>query len=407
LLTGCDPNVARRLGSTGEMERWRVPREVPRLAVSFLRHGYATAAFLDHEMLAERLGLGPGFQRYEVTDSARENELDGVGIGAIADPLLQWLRSLGRSKRWFAYVHLHDLERSWSRPDPRWVSTFARREELTDIPPVGNTDSVFFAIPRSRWSGGTRTIGEYMSRYDGHLAGVDQELDRILQSLRVMGRWEDTIVVVVGTHGVQFGESGLILTSGRYTVADLQVPWIMRVPELPEERRGRTIDSIASLADVAPTLLELCGLPVPPGTHGKSQAELVRDPDAEPARVFAIASCGLQDGRVMFAKRWVLEYVRPGVDVAAFSRAWYGDGLEHAEFNELFYDRTVDRFPPPWARPATMPRAYEEMKKAGGTWERNMQQVRRVLHGGTLLHEPATPEVIAELRKQGYLGEDF
>ncbi|MCZ6598889.1 MAG: sulfatase-like hydrolase/transferase, partial [Planctomycetota bacterium] len=84
LLTGCDPNVARRLGSTGEMERWRVPHEVPRLAVSFLRHGYATAAFLDHELLAERLGLGSGFQRYEVTDSARENELDGVGIGAIA-----------------------------------------------------------------------------------------------------------------------------------------------------------------------------------------------------------------------------------------------------------------------------------------------------------------------------------
>ncbi len=418
LVTGCDPNVARRRYLKDEFaasveERWRIPDKVPHLAVELLVGGFATGAFVDHTNLAPAFGFDPGFQRYVVSDTREFVLMEEAGVTAVSDRFLQWVRSLDRRTPWFAYVHLHDLERMWRYPDPRWESGYFQPDpEKDDIPPVGAGDSVFFAVPRSRWRGGPRTVGEYVARYDGHLRGLDAELARVFQSLRVLGRYDNTTIVVVGTHGVQFGEAGLYLTSGRHSLADVHVPWILRSPAVPPERRGGRIDHVASLLDVAPTLLEISRVPVPRGMHGVSQLSVIRDADAAPVRDYAFSTCGLQVGGAAFGPRWVYEVTLPGIvrgmeGDRALRRSWFGDDLDHSGVTrEIFYDRFATPFPPLSSSGGARPPEADAMRNAAASWEDNLDRTRKVLQGGTLMHDPTSPEMVAELQALGFLGDD-
>ncbi|TAJ14567.1 MAG: hypothetical protein EPO68_12710, partial [Planctomycetota bacterium] len=220
LLTGCDPNVARRaLDKTVERQverNWFVPTRVPHAAVEWLVHEHATAAFVDHPWLSELYGMHVGFERFD----AREGRTPPRGLDASADALLGWLRGLDRQQRWFAYLHVHDLERIWAEPDPARDSLFPPREGRTRIVAISNEDPCYHAIPPSRWDGGRHTLGEYEARYDGALHQLDERLGRLFDQLRALGRMGTTTIAVVGTFGVQFGEAGLYLDHGGLSVAD-------------------------------------------------------------------------------------------------------------------------------------------------------------------------------------------
>lgn len=413
LITGCDPNVARRMHLANELEaspdeRWRVPEKVPRLPIELLVGGFATAAFVDHEYLSPSFGFAPGFQRYLVSDASRKETPGATGMERVSDLFLQWVRSLDRSKPWFAYLHAHDLERLWTDPDPRWETYFTPRPGLDKVPPLGSTDDVFFAIPRSRWRGGARTLGYYEATYDGHVRRLDAALEQLFNNLRLQGRFENTTIVVVGTYGVQLGEAGLLLCSGRYSQADVRVPWIVRTPILPAERRGASIDHVASLLDVAPTLLDMVRVPAPRGMHGVSQLPVMLDALAAPVREYAYASCGLQNGGAVFGERYTWEYTELGPK--AMRRSWFGDDESHqGETSELLYDRLETPFPwvaGRWSPPPAD--VAEAMRSAGAHWSEEQLRTRRVLQGGTLFYDPTKDaETIAELKQEGFLGDGF
>lgn len=414
LLTGCDPNVARRRYLRDELaasveERWLVPDKVPHLAIEMLVGGFATGAFVDHDDLGPEFGFEPGFQRFIVSDTSPTAPRREYGVEAVTDRFLQWMRSLDDSKPWFAYVHLHDLERIWSAPDPSWESYFSPREGLEVLPPVGNTDDVFFAIPRSRWRGGSRSLGYYEAMYDGHLRRLDGALERLFSTLKVQERYENTTIVVVGTHGVQFGEAGLYLTSGRYSTADVQVPWIVRSPVIPDERRGAVVNDVASLLDVPPTLLAITRLGQSSGMHGVSQLGSILSPNAAPARDYAFSSCGVMERGAVFANDWTLEYIQPDkVGTDNLRRTWFGDDRPHSdEGREIFYDRRRLAYPPLFGPTPSPPPGADDMRGAAASWEHNVGRARIALQGGTMLFDPIDPKEIAELQALGFLGDDF
>ena len=414
LFTGCDPNVARRRYlvdefTAGPEERWAVPDKVPHLAVELLMEGFATAAFVDHPDLGPDYGFGRGFQRYLVTEHEIYGEPEERGIQAVRDRFLQWVRGLERSKPWFAYLHLHDLERVWQEPDPLWEAHFSPRPELDRVPPVASTDEVFFALPRSRWRGGGRTLGYYEALYDGHLRKLDAELDDLLRALELQGRYENTTVVVVGTHGVQFGEAGLLLRSGLFSTADVRVPWILRSPRIPPERRGTVLEGVASLLDVAPTLLDFLRLPAPGGMHGTTQLPYILDAGAEAPRSVAFATCGLRAGGAAFGPRWTYEATIPGrvLGDAHQRRTWFGDDREHEGSHEVYYDRTLQAYPPLFGQGMAPPHEVRALQAAAVAWEHNLGRARKALQGGTILFDPVEPEEIAELQALGFLGDGF
>ena len=253
------------------------------------------------------------------------------------------------------------------------------------MPPVGHTAPVFFAIPRLRWHGRNLPLGWYEAVYDNAIRHVDQELRGLFEALRRIGRYEDTTIAVVGTFGLQFGESGLYIDHGMFTPADLHVPWILRPAGGRGFETGVRCDALASLIDLAPTLIELEGLARPEGMHGLSQLDVLQLRRAEPVRPHAFASSGLQYGYAAYTDSHVYEYVEPGRGgVTPLSTSWFGDGEPHADVLESYYRRDL--------RPAPLP---------GTTGPPPKGRRRGAAAGGALVHPCRARAARAPVREGG------
>lgn len=114
----------------------------------------------------------------------------------------------------------------------------------------------------------------------GYFAGVsylDAQVGKVLAALRENGLEENTIVLFWGDHGYHLGEHGLWAKTSNFEL-DARVPLIIAPVE--SKTRGSKSKSLAEMVDVFPTLVELAGLPSPPGLEGRSLVPVLKDPAA-------------------------------------------------------------------------------------------------------------------------------
>ena len=342
LLAGCDPEVARppRLAAregaedaarANTLDTWVVPDRLHLVARPFLARGWNTAAFIDHPGIAGLRGFDAGFREfieYGGRRGAPEDEAHGVtGVGL---RFIQWMNARELDEDWFAYVHMHDLSRQWREGlDPgleaavqRATADWRARPELGARPPVALDGDTLGAVPPGRAApGAPRSIGQYELQYDRSLRGLDMALERMIGHVDEYGRGDRVTVVVVGSAGVEFGEHGLHLRAGLAAEEDLRVPLIVRPARELREALGFAPgprDALVSSIDLAPTLVDLHGLPGLPRAHGVSLRPLLEGgggAEGAPhgrARAFARASLGA--GRAVIEPGWAYFELPAGAD---------------------------------------------------------------------------------------------
>jgi arylsulfatase A-like enzyme len=109
--------------------------------------------------------------------------------------------------------------------------------------------------------------------YLRHIKGVDENVGRLLDALDQLNLAEDTVVVYTSDNGYFLGERGLGDKRALYEEG-LRIPFIVRYPRLFP--KGKLVDEMIINQDLAPTFLDLAGLPAQPGMHGTSFKELAR-----------------------------------------------------------------------------------------------------------------------------------
>ncbi len=119
------------------------------------------------------------------------------------------------------------------------------------------------------------------ARYDVGLWEVDRFIGDLLDGIpeEVL---KDTLIVLHGVHGEDLGEHGYY---GHYDVYDTEVRMAMVVLNPRHRAEGVRISEQVEGVDLAPTLLEILGLPPLPGTDGESFAGVLRDGRGDPERV--------------------------------------------------------------------------------------------------------------------------
>ena len=97
--------------------------------------------------------------------------------------------------------------------------------------------------------------------YRAELAYLDDRLGQLLDHLEANGLLEETAVFVLGDHGENIGDHGLM--DHQYSLRDtlLHVPLIARYP--PSFEPDTEFDELVELRDLFPTVLDLAGCPVP------------------------------------------------------------------------------------------------------------------------------------------------
>jgi arylsulfatase A-like enzyme len=112
----------------------------------------------------------------------------------------------------------------------------------------------------------------YMQDYLACVQGVDDGVGKVLDYLGKAGLAKDTYVFYSADNGWYLGDLGLYDKRFMYEPG-LHVPLLVRGPGI---KPGTEISQIVSNIDLAPTFLDLAGLPIPPFMQGRSLVPLLR-----------------------------------------------------------------------------------------------------------------------------------
>jgi len=166
------------------------------------------------------------------------------------DAAISWITA-HPGEQFFVWVHLFDPHSPYAPPagfrisDEAPVSLEAKR-----IPPGVRNGSQLATLIRA---------------YRGEVSYADAQLGRLLERLRTLGLLEGTAVIVSSDHGEGLGDHGLLEHGANLHDELVRVPLVLRAPGLP---RGRRLAGSAQLEDLAPTILSLAGVAIPPGLDG-------------------------------------------------------------------------------------------------------------------------------------------
>jgi N-acetylglucosamine-6-sulfatase len=107
------------------------------------------------------------------------------------------------------------------------------------------------------------------------VTALDRETGRLLASIDRLGIADDTVVVFASDNGFFWGEHQRGGT-GRWPYEEsIRIPFVVRAPGFVE-KPGRRADQMTLNIDLAPSLLEMAGVPVPDSMEGRSFVPALR-----------------------------------------------------------------------------------------------------------------------------------
>ncbi|MGB9004522.1 MAG: sulfatase-like hydrolase/transferase [Candidatus Aminicenantales bacterium] len=207
------------------------------MAEVFKKGGYQTAAFVAAYVLDSRWGLNQGFDYY--FDQFDLSKFETVSLSNIQRPAnevmdeaLPWLDK-NKSDKFFAWIHLYDPHTPYEPPPPY--------------------DTEYAARP-----------------YLGEIAFADSQIARLWRFLEENKLTDKTFLVFAGDHGESLGQHQEIAHCFFVYQEAIHVPLIFVTPFA--KLQGRTSSRPANLADIMPTILDMCGQPWPKDIQGQSLA---------------------------------------------------------------------------------------------------------------------------------------
>ncbi len=239
LLTGTYPQ-------THQVTEFGAPlaASLPYLPDLLHAQGYRAAAFVGSIDLDPKNGLAPGFERgFALYDAGFHPPQPGVAgtpstlrrADQVIARAIDWLSKPGQTPV-FLWVHLID-------------------------PSIASSSS-----------------------YDGALAATDAAVAKLVAVLKASKLYDDALIVVAADHGQSLGAHGEDAHGIFLYDETIHVPLVMK---LPKAQMAKHVTSRVGLVDVAPTVLEVAGVPVPSQMQGQSLLRIAKAASAVDQPVYA------------------------------------------------------------------------------------------------------------------------
>ena len=119
----------------------------------------------------------------------------------------------------------------------------------------------------------TPEVREDLALYYDAIARLDSQVGEVLDALEAEDLLDNTLVLFLADNGRPFPRAKTTCYEG-----GLRTPLLVRYP--PLVKGGSVTGSLVSAVDIAPTLLELAGVPTPDTFQGESLVPILRDPAA-------------------------------------------------------------------------------------------------------------------------------
>lgn len=245
-----DPAASQPSGYRRDVDRWRhrpaVDKPAPRTRGRIQRPGWG-----DFEVYRTLDNVGPaayeGLSDYGVTRRA----IHWLQTEAAQDdsPWMLWVGTIGPHDPFNVPARYLDLYDVSAIPLPASYT-----DDLMDKP------AIYRRQRRQLWDQLTPDeVRESIAHYWAYCTVQDALLGEVLAALEATGQADSTLVIFLSDHGDYCGAHGLYLKGVPAFREAYHVPCIMRWPK-GLVQPGRTVEDLISLADFAPTFLELAGL---------------------------------------------------------------------------------------------------------------------------------------------------
>jgi arylsulfatase A-like enzyme len=264
LLTGLYPN---RNGL--RLRRDYLGNDIVTIAEILGEQGFLTAAIVNSVLLSRKFGLDRGFNDFTYV----KEDVAQVEPSKVETEALKWLSEHG-SKPFFLFLHYYDLHSDY-RSLPHYEKQFVR-------PYDGKADGSTAQLLRHRSGQLSLNRGDaehLIDLYDASIRQMDDGLGRLFELLRTKRLLDYTFIIITSDHGEEFLDHGSVLHGRTYFQEVIQVPLLLRGPDIPRSKR---IKHMASLVDVMPTILSLLDIPRPDSLDGRDQCPFWQDSDSEP-----------------------------------------------------------------------------------------------------------------------------
>lgn len=236
-----------------------------RLSVAELlrRHGWLTAGFAGGMFCGSRFGLSQGFAIYH----------DPEGFEVPADRLTELAVSfLDESARLHPFLFVNYFDPHFPHHAPDRLRSVQGADRLADAVPEGPIWRPILSGDGAAWTRAViddipfpaEALAAVNAEYRAEVAFMDEQLGRLLDSLRGHGLWDEVLLIVVADHGELLGEHRVLGHGGRLDPELVEVPLIVK---FPHQRKAATVDELVSIVDLFPTILEAAGLE-PPSSDG-------------------------------------------------------------------------------------------------------------------------------------------
>jgi len=246
---------------------WKIKTPFPILAEVLQEADYSTGAVLGAAVLKRQTGLALGFDYYDdAFDSYTPlNEaLFGKSrlLRRTADQVVtaaeKWIDRQDPDRPFFMFMHFFDAHTKYDLVPDAYQRRFPTDPELTRIMQSRNQNPAFT---------------EMINQYDGGIRFIDDNLAEFRRFLERKGLFDKCLILIVSDHGEGLGEHQYYHHGLQLYEAQVHVPFIIRFPQ--QKWEGRKLESLTTLLDAAPTILECVGLEPLPGARGKSVMPLI------------------------------------------------------------------------------------------------------------------------------------
>ena len=183
-----------------------------------------------------------------VSHKAVHPDLTQNADGSLSDPSASNFTPAPRHKDLYAK---QPIERRPNFGAPRGKPALQR--EIPGLPPL---------------SAKTGTDDEAIRNRLRMLAAADESMERILEILQDTGKLDNTLIIFTSDEGYFYGEHGLSVERRLAYEESIRIPMLMRWPKMIQPMTQ--INEMVLNIDIAPTLLELAGAPVPATMQGRS-----------------------------------------------------------------------------------------------------------------------------------------
>ena len=213
----------------------------------------------------------------------------------VADLARDWLRRNRGQDKVFLWMDSFDPHEPWDPPAEFDVYGDPAYSGPRYVQPLGG--------PARNWYTEAE-IDNIRALYAGEAASVDAAVGTVLDQLRELGYYDDSVIVLMGDHGHPLADHGKFLKGADRLYNELlRVPFMVR---LPGGRGARRTGAICQYQDLLPTLLEVAGLGnCAHDLHGRSFRAVL---EGESDHHRDVVVTGFHDGidRVIRNDRWSL-----------------------------------------------------------------------------------------------------